>query len=261
MEITHHNKTSNNKIDYYLFYYFKTTRLKDANIYSVTMSIDYSKNVNNFTFPDISLVEKVSAHELEQKKEGHHFRYYPERHLVRYLEFEFLPSCVYWFDTKKAYFGMFAGIQNQRYSSQSFANTITLYVPDKNNPFTPALIFPDDEQLKKRLNRSGNYTDDLRTTYRTHSFGLDHRNNAHVYVDLYSRYKLYLLMLYDKLWKEMGLIPDVMGHIASFLKGTGPCGYELIWKLQPSLSPYLLGETHPLFGGNNEKKNYMLQSV
>jgi len=225
------------------------------------MSIDYSKNVNKFTFSDISLVEKVSAHELEQEKEGHHFRYYSERELVRYLEFEFLPSCVYWFDTKRAYFGLFRGITNRRYSGMSFANTITLYCSDNNNPLTPKPIYSNDLELNKRMNTTHDYNKDLRSTYRTHSFGLDHRNNAHVYVDLYSRYKLYLLMLYYKLWKEMGLIPDVMGHIASFLKGTGPGGYELIWKLQPSISPYLLGETHPLFGGNNEKKNYKLQSV
>ena len=167
------------------FTIFKTTRFKDAIIYSVTMSKDYSKNVNNFTFPDISLVEKVSAHELEQEKEGHHFRYYPERYLVRYLEFEFLPSCVYWFDTKRAYFGIFAGIQNRRYSGQSFANTITLYCPDKNNPFTPALIFPNDISLKKRLNLNGNYMTIYEPLTEHDAFGLDHRNNAHVYVDLY----------------------------------------------------------------------------
>ena len=225
------------------------------------MSTLDSKNVRNFTFPDIPLAEKITIHESLQKMEGHHFRYYSERELVRYLEFEFLPCCVYWFDTKQAYFGLFRGITNRLYSGMSFANTITLYRPDKNSSLTPESIYPNDLELKKRMNTTHDYNKDLRSTYRTHSFGLDNRSNAHVYVDLYSRYKLYLLTLYDKLWREMGLIPDVIGHIASFLKGTGPGGYEIIWKLQPNISPYLLEVTHPLFGGNNEKNFYKLQSV
>tara|TARA_Y100000816_G_scaffold288619_1_gene273506 strand:- start:3357 stop:3794 length:438 start_codon:yes stop_codon:yes gene_type:complete len=71
-----------------------------------------------------------------------------------------------------------------------------------------------------------------RTTQHETAFGLNKIiNKVSLYVDNWPVYKDILLVLYNREWRKKGLIDDVMYHISSFLRGSGPEHSELIYSI------------------------------